>query len=126
MGRVHTFGDACCWRLWGSLCKLVQALSPDDLQADRGTVFMEMYYQPFRSAGNDAAVDAPGAKKANMSLGMSKKTLTVDHKGGLTVTLIKCVDLEVSHEFLPACCCRLSKAFYQHFAGAILAAHSHV
>lgn len=66
------------------------------LQADRGTVFLECYYQPFKAAGNAAAVPAPGAKNANMSLGISKKKLTAQHKGVLTVTLIKCIDLDVS------------------------------
>lgn len=66
------------------------------MQADRGTIFLEMFYQPFRAAGDKAAVPAPGAKNPNMTLGISKKTLTADHKGVLTVTLIRCIDLEVS------------------------------
>ena len=66
-----------------------------DVQADRGTVFLEMQYHPFKAAGKAAAPNEPGAQKANMSLGMSKKMLTQDHKGVLTITLIRCVDLEV-------------------------------
>lgn len=58
-------------------------------------MFLECFYQPFKAAGNAAAMPAPGAKNANMNLGMSKKNLTADHKGVLTVTLIKCIDLDV-------------------------------
>jgi len=65
------------------------------VQADRGTVFLEMRYHPFKAAGKAAAANEPGAQKANMTLGMSKKMLTHDHKGVLTITLIRCVDLEV-------------------------------
>lgn len=65
------------------------------LQADRGTVFLEMQYHPFKAAGKEAAANEPGAQKANMTLGMSKKMLTQDHKGVLTITLIRCIDLEV-------------------------------
>lgn len=66
--------------------------------ADRGTVFMEMVYHPFKKAGKAAAENVPGAMKPNMTLGMSKKNLTRDHKGVLTVTLIKCIDLEDAQE----------------------------
>ena len=66
------------------------------LQPDRGTIFMEMQYIPFRAAGKAAAGNTPGAQKSNMTLGMSKKNLTNEHKGLLTVTLIRCIDLEVS------------------------------
>jgi hypothetical protein len=65
------------------------------VQADRGTVFLEMQYHPFKAAGKAAAANEPGAQKANMTLGMSKKRLTQDHKGVLTITLIRCIDLEV-------------------------------
>ncbi len=65
------------------------------VQADRGTVFLEMQYHPFKAAGKAAAAKEPGAQKANMTLGMSKKSLTQDHKGVLTITLIRCIDLEV-------------------------------
>lgn len=65
------------------------------LQPDRGTIFMEMRYIPFRAAGKAAAGNVPGAQKANMTLGLSKKNLTHEHKGLLTVTLIRCIDLEV-------------------------------
>ncbi|KAL3130563.1 hypothetical protein ABBQ38_008369 [Trebouxia sp. C0009 RCD-2024] len=61
---------------------------------DRGTIFMEMLYTPFRAAGKAAAGNTPGAQKSNMTLGMSKKQLSSDHKGLLTVTLIRCIDLE--------------------------------
>ena len=64
-------------------------------QADRGTVFLEMTYCPFKKAGKAAAENVPGAMHPNMSLGISKQNLTQDHKGLLTVTLIKCIDLEV-------------------------------
>lgn len=56
---------------------------------------MEMQYHPFKAAGKAAAANEPGAQKANMTLGMSKKNLTQDHKGVLTITLIRCIDLEV-------------------------------
>ena len=65
------------------------------LQADRGTIFMEIRYHPFKAAGKAATPNQPGAQKANMTLGNSKKSLTKDHKGVLTVTLIRCIDLEV-------------------------------
>lgn len=61
-----------------------------------GTIFMEMRYTPFKAAGKAAADNTPGAQKSNMTLGLSKKNLTSDHKGVLTVTLIRCIDLEVS------------------------------
>ncbi|DBA90530.1 TPA: hypothetical protein ACH3X1_003782 [Trebouxia sp. C0004] len=67
-------------------------------KADRGTVFLEMQYHPFKAAGKAAAANEPGAQKANMTLGMSKKMLTHDHKGVLTITLIRCVDLEDNAE----------------------------
>lgn len=67
-------------------------------KADRGTVFLEMQYHPFKAAGKAAARNEPGAQKANMTLGMSKKMLTQDHKGVLTITLIRCVDLEDNAE----------------------------
>lgn len=57
---------------------------------------MEMQYTPFRAAGKAAADNTPGAQKSNMTLGLSKKQLSSDHKGLLTVTLIRCIDLEVS------------------------------
>ena len=78
------------------------------LQPDRGTIFMEMLYTPFRAAGKAAAGNTPGAQKSNMTLGLSKKNLTSDHKGLLTVTLIRCIDLEVS--MLPAVHCRVAVA----------------
>ena len=56
---------------------------------------MEMVYHPFKKAGKAAAENVPGAMKSNMTLGISKRNLTKDHKGVLTVTLIKCIDLEV-------------------------------
>lgn len=56
-----------------------------------------MQYHPFKAAGKEAAPNVPGAQKANMTLGMSKQNLTHDHKGVLTVTLIRCIDLEVGH-----------------------------
>lgn len=67
-----------------------------NLQPDRGTIFMEMRYIPFRAAGKAAAGNVPGAQKANMTLGLSKQNLTNEHKGLLTVNLIRCIDLEVS------------------------------
>ena len=57
---------------------------------------MEMQYVPFKAAGKAAAAKQPGAQKDNMTLGMSKKNLTSDRKGVLTVTLIRCIDLEVT------------------------------
>lgn len=57
---------------------------------------MEMQYVPFKAAGKAAAAKEPGAQKENMTLGMSKRKLTSGHKGVLTVTLIRCIDLEVS------------------------------
>lgn len=66
-----------------------------NLQPDRGTIFMEMRYVPFKAAGKAAAGDEPGAQKANMTLGLSKQNLTNEHKGLLTVNLIRCIDLEV-------------------------------
>lgn len=59
---------------------------------------MEMRYIPFRAAGKAAAGNVPGAQKANMTLGLSKKNLTHEHKGLLTVTLIRCIDLDVSKD----------------------------
>lgn len=67
-------------------------------KADRGTIFMEIRYHPFKAAGKAATPNQPGAQKANMTLGNSKKSLTKDHKGVLTVTLIRCIDLEDSAE----------------------------
>ncbi len=58
-------------------------------------MFLEIQYHPFKAAGKEATPNVPGAQKANMTLGMSKKNLTKDHKGVLTVTLIRCIDLEV-------------------------------
>ena len=97
-----------CWSRHKDICRLKVALGPCEVyqsgitttscmgvQADRGTVFLEMQYHPFKAAGKAAAAKEPGAQKANMTLGMSKKSLTQDHKGVLTITLIRCIDLEV-------------------------------
>ena len=65
---------------------------------------MEMIYHPFKKAGKAAAANVPGAMKENMTLGMSKKNLTNKHKGVLTVTLIKCIDLEVRALFHMSSC----------------------
>ena len=65
---------------------------------------MEMRYIPFRAAGKAAASNEPGAQKANMTLGLSKHNLTNEHKGLLTVTLIRCIDLEVGMLLLSVAC----------------------
>lgn len=71
---------------------------------------MEMLYTPFRAAGKAAAGNTPGAQKSNMTLGMSKKQLSSDHKGLLTVTLIRCIDLEVSMLLAARCMIDVAEA----------------
>ena len=65
------------------------------LQADRGTVHFELRFVPFKKAG-DQITGTDDAGEPQMSRTLTKGAAKPEHKGVLTVTLVKGSALVVS------------------------------
>ena len=71
------------------------------LQADRGTVHFELRFVPFKAAG-DQITGTDNAGEPQMSRTLTKGAAKPEHKGVLTVTLVKGSALAVSRQLYGA------------------------